>query len=294
MSKQQQFVIEDATLTQARAKIALVGPTGAGKTYTALTLAQQLGPKVLVIDTENKSSIKYSRDFTFQVIGLTDYRLERYLAVLDFAAEQKVDVVVIDSLSHAWAGQGGALEMAEQMGRAKYGGNTFAGWAEVTPLQNRLIETILNYPVHLIATMRMKMKYALVENDKGKKVPRKLGLDIVQRDTFEYEFDIIGQLDIDHNLLVTKTRCSALDGYVAHKPGSELGRIIRDWLTEGAPLPVFPAGWYPTKEQFFAKARQHFGRSNEDMIDILYAHHFPTYDVHQVVQMWHCLQENTQ
>jgi hypothetical protein len=288
-----QFIVEDATLTQARAKIALVGPTGASKTYTALTIAQVLGDKVLVIDTENKSSIKYSRDFTFKVIGLTDYRLESYLEVLDFAATQDVAVVVIDSLSHAWAGQGGALEMAEQMGRAKYGGNTFAGWAEVTPLQNRLIETILNYPTHLIATMRMKMKYALVENDKGKKVPRKLGLDIVQRDTFEYEFDIIGQLDIDHNLIVTKTRCSALDGYVDHKPDGELGRIIRHWLTEGAPLPAFPEGWYPTKSQFFAKARQVFALSNDELIALLHSHDFPTYDVRQVVQMWLCLQENS-
>ncbi len=230
------FVIEQATLTQAKAKMAIVGPAGSGKTFTALITAQELGNRILVIDTENGSSVKYADRFNFQVLRLTDYRLETYIAALEFVSEQDFDVVIVDSLSHAWAGPGGALEAAEKA-KSKYGGNKFAGWADVTPLQNKLIATILNYPSHLIATMRMKIEYALIDQGNGKTKPQKLGLGIVQRDSFEYEFDVIAEMDIEHNLRITKTRCSALDNVMENKPDGKIGKVIAEWLSGGKPAP---------------------------------------------------------
>jgi len=226
------FVIEHASTTQGKAKIALVGPAGCGKTYTALVTAHQLGDKILVIDTENKTSAKYAKNLgPFDVLGLPDYSLKTYIEALNYAAQRGYDVVVVDSLSHAWAGKGGALEQAE-LAKSKYGGNKFAGWGDVTPLQNQLVDTILAYPTHLIATMRMKIEYALV-TDGGSTKPQKIGLGIIQRDSFEYEFDIIGQMDIDHKLIVTKTRCSDLDGFMVSKPDGEFGRVIAGWLSDG-------------------------------------------------------------
>lgn len=233
------FIIEVAKQVQARAKIAFIGPAGAGKTYTALITARELGDKTLVIDTENKSSVKYANQFNFDVLALPDYKIETYIKALEFAAGKSYDVVIVDSLSHAWAGKGGALEQAEMAGK-KYGGNKFAGWADVTPLQNQLIDTILKYPAHLIATMRMKIEYALITDESGKQKPQKLGLGVIQRDSVEYEFDVVGQMDVDHNLAITKTRCFQLDGFMARKPDGEMGRIIRAWLDSGAEaLPSF-------------------------------------------------------
>lgn len=234
------FIIEQAVITQARAKIAIVGPAGCGKTYTALVTARQLGSEILVLDTENKTSSKYARQLgPYDIMPLPDYSLKTYIEALEHvAALGKYDVVIIDSLSHAWAGKGGALEQAE-LAKSKYSGNKFAAWGEVTPLQNRLVDTILNYPTHLIATMRMKIEYALVTDDNGKQKPQKLGLGIIQRDSFEYEFDIIGQMDTDHNLVITKTRCFELDGFVANRPGGELGKVIAAWLSDGEPVKMF-------------------------------------------------------
>lgn len=233
------FIIEPAVVGQSKAKVALVGPTGAGKTYTALMTAKELGAKILVIDTENKSSTKYANLFKFDVLGLPNYQIQTYTDALNYAATKGYDVVIVDSLSHAWAGEGGALEAAETAGRTKFQGNKFAGWSEVTPLQNKLVNTILTYPTHLIATMRMKIEYALVTDERGKQKPQKLGLGIVQRDSFEYEFDIIGQMDVDHNLVVTKTRCFELDGFSAQKPNGTMGRMIKAWLEQGEPVKFF-------------------------------------------------------
>lgn len=234
------FIIEQAEVIQAKAKIAIVGPAGSGKTYTALVTAKELGSKILVIDTENRTSAKYVKQLgPYDIMALPDYSIRTYTEALDHvAAMQTYDVVIVDSLSHAWAGKGGALEQAEQA-KTKYNGNKFAGWADVTPLQNRLVDTILNYPIHLIATMRMKIEYALVTDDRGKQVPQRLGMGIIQRDSFEYEFDIIGQMDTDHNLIITKTRCFELDGFIASKPNGQMGQAISRWLSDGEPVKLF-------------------------------------------------------
>lgn len=231
------FKVEPAKLEQTKARVALVGVAGCGKTYTALITAQELGKKVVVLDTENKSSAKYAQtwpSFGFDVLPMPDYAIKTYIDALDFVST-KYDVVIVDSLSHAWAGRGGALEMAETM-KAKHGGNKFAAWGDVTPLQNQLVEIILNYPQHIIATMRMKMEYVLTQDDRGKTSPQKVGLGIVQRDSFEYEFDIVGQMDIDHNLLITKTRCPNLDGFMMHKPDGTFGKVLSAWLNNGDPV----------------------------------------------------------
>lgn len=237
-----EFVIEEAALVQGKAKIAFVGPTGSGKTYTSLITAHELGEKILVIDTENKTSTKYAKilPFKYHVLSLTPpYSIDKYVNAINYGVQKGFDVIDVDSLSHGWQGEGGALEEAEETSK-QLQGNKFAGWGPVTKKQNRLISTILNCPVHLIATMRMKMEYAQDVDDRGKKVVKKLGMGIIQRDTFEYEFDIIAEMDVSNFLKITKTRCYELGGFSREKPNGELGRIVRDWLSSGEPSRFFP------------------------------------------------------
>lgn len=234
------FIIEQATVTKAKAKVAIVGVAGCGKTYTSLVTARELGKSIIVLDTENKTSAKYAKILgPYDIMPLPDYSLKTYIEALEYVASLgRYEVVIVDSLSHAWAGKGGALEQAE-LAKSKYGGNKFAAWGDITPLQNRLVDTILNYPTHLIATMRMKIDHALVSDDAGRQKVQKLGLGIVQRDSFEYEFDIIAQMDMEHNLTITKTRCFELDGFMANKPDGHFGKMIAAWLGDGEPVKVF-------------------------------------------------------
>lgn len=286
-----EFVIEKATVTQAKAKIAITGPAGAGKTYTALVTANELGKRILVIDTENGTSAKYANEFEFDILNLPDYKLTTYIAALEYCKEQSYDVVIIDSLSHAWAGPGGALEQIDQTAK-RMKGNKFIAWGEVTPLHNKLITTILSFPAHLIATMRMKMDYILSANEKGKQVPMKVGMGIVQRDGMEYEFDVIAEMTIDHYLTITKTRCFSLDGFEAEKPDGLFGQHIKNWLSEGVEAPVWPDGWYPTKLQFFQKAQDVFGWSVNDTTSELLAAGFTNgYKAALAADMWRALEK---
>lgn len=233
------FTIETAKKSESRARIALCGPPGSGKTFTALQLARGLADdpsRIILIDTENRSAAKYA-DGHWKQLSLPDYRLETYVAAIDFASRQ-ADVLIVDSISHAWAGPGGALEMAEAA-QAKMR-NKMEAWRQVTPLHNRFVTAMVNCPSHIIVTMRTRTEWVFEEDNRGRTMPRKVGTRPIQREGVDYEFDIVCDLTWEHDLVVTKTRCSDIDGLVAHKPGVELGEKIAAWLSDvdEAPLPV--------------------------------------------------------
>jgi len=104
-----------ATKRKARARIALAGPPGSGKTWTGLLFASVLGEKVAVIDTERGSASKYADAFQFDTIELTTFEAEKYIEGIEAASAAGYDVLVIDSLSHAWAGKGGMLERVDNI-----------------------------------------------------------------------------------------------------------------------------------------------------------------------------------
>jgi hypothetical protein len=85
--------------------------------------------------------------------------------------------------------------------------------------------------------MRSKTDYVVETDDRGRKVPRKIGLKPEQRDGIEHEFDVFGELDTDNTLVVTKTRFPALSGLVASKPGEELAESVLAWLAGGTEVP---------------------------------------------------------
>jgi hypothetical protein len=220
---------------QAKLRITLDGPAGSGKTYSALLIAKVLGGKTALIDSEHGSASKYADVFDFDTSMLEDFQIDTYIANIRGAATAGYEVLIIDSLSHAWMGTGGALDEVN-----KRGGNSFTdGWKAVTPKQNRLIDTILSYPGHVISTLRVKDEYVLEQNDKGKTVPRKVGLAPIQRAGVEYEFDAVLNLDMDEVIHVTKTRCSKLKGAAIRFPDVEkMANILKDWVSSGvAPQP---------------------------------------------------------
>lgn len=216
-----------ATRETVKARIAVQGPTGSGKTYSALGIATGLaaGGKVAVIDTEKGSASTYANRFDFDVLELgPPFDPDRYVAAIEEASRAGYAVVVVDSLSHAWFDEGGVLDIVDKASART--GNKFAAWASGTPKQNALINAVVRCPVHIIATIRSKMEYAQEKDDKGRSVVRKLGLGPVQRDNVEYEFAIVGEIALDHSITFTKSRFEALQDRSFNKPGADLGRII--------------------------------------------------------------------
>ncbi|TNY35086.1 ATP-binding protein [Thermomonospora catenispora] len=224
-----------ATKEKAKARIALTGPTGSGKTYTALITARVLGERIALIDTERGSASKYADEFAFQTLQLTTFEPQTLVKALAVAAHEGFDVVIVDSLSHFWSGTGGMLEQVDNAAKRVGSGNTFVGWKEARPLERAMIDALLAYPGHLIVTMRAKTDYVIETDDRGRKVPRKVGLKPEQREGIEYEFDIVGDLDHENTLVISKSRAKALSGRVIRKPGAEFGEAVLGWLNAGAP-----------------------------------------------------------
>jgi ABC-type dipeptide/oligopeptide/nickel transport system ATPase component len=227
------MAFQRATKKQSRLRMGLIGPAGSGKTYTSLALATNLGNRVAVVDTERGSASKYADEFTFDVTELYEFNPQNYINAIHEAEAYGYDVLVIDSLSHAWTGKGGALELVEKAATRSQSKNTYFAWREVTPLHNALVDAILQSPMHIIVTMRTKTEY-VIENVNGKQVPKKVGLAPIQREGLEYEFDIVADLDVDNNFIVTKTRCKKLSGAVVNKAGKDVANIIKEWLNDGA------------------------------------------------------------
>jgi hypothetical protein len=230
-----------ATKHQAKLRMALIGPSGSGKTYTALAIATNLGQRVALIDTERGSASKYASLFSFDVLELDTYSPNTYVGAIAEAQKEGYDVLVIDSLSHAWSGKDGVLEFVDQAAKRMQSGSSFGAWREATPLHNRLVDAMLGSGMHLIATVRSKTEYSQEKDERGKTVIRKMGLQPVQRDGLEYEFDVIGDLNQENDLIISKTRCPELSGKIYAKAGADVASVLTAWLSDGAPAPVAPA-----------------------------------------------------
>lgn len=228
-----------ATKKQSRLRAALVGIAGSGKTYSALAIATRIGSRVAVIDTERGSASKYANKFSFDVCELETFAPEAYIKAIHEAETAGYDVIVLDSLSHAWSGVGGALEMADKASM-RQGENRFTAWRHVTPAHNALVEAMVQSRAHIIATMRQKTEWVMEENERGKKVPRKIGMQPVQREGLDYEFDLVGSINQDHAFVIEKSRLDeyAPVGDVIIKPGEQLASRIKAWLEDGAPAPA--------------------------------------------------------
>lgn len=222
----------------AKARLLLDGPTGSGKTFSALSVGSVLadGGPVVVIDTERDSASLYADRWSYDSIDWTPPYDPRELAGEVKALASKYAVVIVDSLTHFWRGEGGTLDVVDAAAaRAK--GNSFAGWKEGTPAQNDMIEAMLGADAHIIATVRSKMAYVLEEDEKGRQVPRRVGLAPEQRQDIEYEFTLSADLDHEHNLIVDKSRCDLLAGKM-FRAGHEtdFAETLAGWLGSAAPL----------------------------------------------------------
>ncbi len=230
-------MFQRAERKKAKLRLALCGPSGSGKTYSALLLAQGLGGKIAMIDTENGSGELYSGLCEYDVERITaPYTPKKYVAIIKEAEKAGYNVLVIDGLSHAWSGDGGILDMKDAATKASKSGNSYMAWRTITPEHNSLIEAMLTSSIHIIATMRTKTAYEIVEEN-GKKKPVKLGLAPVQREGMEYEFTVVLDLSVDgHIATSSKDRTGLFDGQFM-KPSVETGKMVLDWLESGADLP---------------------------------------------------------
>ena len=215
---------------RAKLRLAITGPAGSGKTYGALLVAFGIGGKIALLDTENGSGDLYASLGDYDVCTMhAPYTITKYITAIKEAEKTGYDILIIDSLSHAWNGEGGLLDVHGSIVDSGRTSNSWAAWRQVTPAQNRLIECILNSNCHVIATMRSKTDYAQIENERGKTEIRKVGLAPVQRDGIDYEFTTVFDLNVNHTVSVSKDRTSIFDGQI-FTLSRETGETLKKWL----------------------------------------------------------------
>lgn len=229
-------MFKKATKKAAKLRLGLAGPSGSGKTFSALRIAAGLGTRIALVDTERGSASKYAGDPGIPDFDAADvappYKPETLIEILGSVSEY--DVVIVDSLSHFWNGSGGFLEMVDaEVARMKSRGgrpDSFAAWKTVDPVYRRLLEAIVSCPAHVICCLRAKTAYEKVENDRGKTEIKRMGMAPEIRDGFEYEVDAFCMIDVEHRLVVQKTRCSEIDGAIVDKPGAPFAEPLLRWL----------------------------------------------------------------
>lgn len=186
------FVVKPARRGNVRILCGLAGPSGGGKTYTALELARGLAGddgNVIVIDSEHGRSQIYAdvgapwewMDFE------PPFSPERYVDALKAAVQLKPSVIVIDSISHEYEGEGGLFDIVEEHLQAKAGDDarrrsalSFQAWNVAKQRHKKLMLEMLRLPCHLLVCMRAQDKIDLIkEGGQLKAVPKKslTGLD---------------------------------------------------------------------------------------------------------------------
>jgi hypothetical protein len=145
--------------------MALWGPSGAGKTFSAMKFAQDLPGPLAVIDTERSSAEKYADKFDFDVVeGRPSNDPRAFAEVIWWAAQNGYGTLLIDTLTPAWSGPGGATDLNDQIATQKHGGNTFRAWSETNAIIDVLLRALLEAPIHIIATVRAKQVYVMDES----------------------------------------------------------------------------------------------------------------------------------
>jgi hypothetical protein len=219
--------LQKAERKQAVIKLALQGPSGSGKTFSSLLLAFGLvghWDQIAVIDTENNSSHLYSHLGNFNVLSLPEpFSPERYIEAIETCEKAGMKAIIIDSISQEWEGNGGIIETHGNMA-----GNSFTNWNRVTPRHNAFVQSMLQSPAHIVATIRSKQDYVLTDKN-GKMVPEKVGLKGVTRDGMDYEFTLVLDLDIKHQATASKDRTGLFTNPLPFIITEATGNKIKLW-----------------------------------------------------------------
>ena len=222
--------LKKSNRNQAKIRIAMLGPSGSGKSYSSLLLSFgicQDWKRIAVIDTENGSANLYSHLGEYNVLNLSaPFTPERYIEAIDVCEKAGMDVIIVDSLSHCWDGDGGVLDI-----HANMSGNSFTNWSKVTPRHNALVQKILSSGSHIIATIRSKQDYILAEKN-GKTVPEKVGMKGIQKDGLEYDYTIVMELDMYNNATCTKDRSQLFNSRIPFKINESAGSKIMKWCRD--------------------------------------------------------------
>lgn len=236
------FNVEKAAREKIAVKIALMSPSGGGKSYSALRLATGMvdemektntlngtNGKILFANTEGPRGRYYADEFSYDIVDLEPpYNPELFIDLINYAVDEKYSVLIIDSSSAEWEGRGGCLELQQQAG------GKYQDWKFVSPRHDKFIDTLAYSPIHVIATMKGKDQYEVEKDDRGRVSVKKLGVGAAQRNGFEFYFTTTFNIDRDSHV----AKCEKDNTHIFEKSGATIldesyGEKIIQWANSG-------------------------------------------------------------
>lgn len=223
--------LQKAERKQVKLRLNISSPSGFGKTYGALQIAYGLTSSwetICIIDAENRSASLYSHLGNFNTIPLTPpFTTERYIQAIKICEEAGMEVIIIDSISHVWNGEGGLLEYQNSLG------GRYQDWAKATPLYQKWLNTILQSKCHIITTTRKKQAYNLVTDNNKTKV-EKAGLEDEIRNGYDYEMTLALEIINDkHMAKASKDRTQLFMDKPEFLITVNTGVQIKEWCNRG-------------------------------------------------------------
>lgn len=233
--------IREAVREGARVVVGIAGVSGSGKTYTALQLAWGLAGgdsrKVGLLDTENKRGSLYSdilvgRDKQVNPFMIGDlyapFSPQRYSQAIKEFQQAGVEVLVVDSVSHEWEGEGGCEDIADDGGK-------IANWKKAKREHKRFMNTLLTCDMHIIVCLRAREKTSFVDPKK----PVSLGIQPIQEKNFMFELTTSIMIH-DQGTRWDVLKCPEALQAIFYKEGGYLGAreglALRKWIDGGQKL----------------------------------------------------------
>lgn len=266
------FTIRPAVREKIGLLFGIAGASGSGKTFTALTLAKGIANgtgKIAVIDTEAGRALHYApkpskppgeQPGTFEFLHLDfqpPFTPERYIEAIRACEAEGATVIVIDSMSHEWSGEGGCSDIqaaeAERMATNRSTGQveawkvetmTAPAWKKPKLRHTRMMSRLIQTRTHLIFCLRAQEKIKIVPKQGGKGteiVP--VGFQPICEKSFMFELSGsmtlhpetpgMPRYDLQHKLNDELRRIFP----EGQRIGLEGGKRLRQWAESGAERP---------------------------------------------------------
>lgn len=285
---------------QCKASIVIEGLSGRGKSGLALTLALAFASnpeKVYAVDTENNSlklfdgiPASFGGSFgQFKVAEFTpdiQFKPSHYTAFKEAALADGAEIVIFDSISHAWQYKGGILDMISELKKTntRYQKDSYAAWGDpaIVEEKNTLLSMLRDHRCHMISTVRVKEKMEYGQDSAGKTTLVSLGEQQIMQADLKYEPDLVLQMiepgsrhnhpvakiiksryaifEVDDIVVFTPERCAELKAYLEEgtspeelleKQRQEYVQAVQDYLkTTPNAVPI----WTVLKEKYHYKS----------------------------------------
>lgn len=230
--------------------IGLFGASGSGKTYSAMRIAAGLsaGKSFAVIDTESRRALHYADMFKFDHAEIhPPFRPDTYADAIKAADHAGYPVIVVDSCSHEWAGEGGILDWQEEELDRMAGDNwqkreacKMASWIKPKMSHKQMVQRLLQVKAHLILCFRAEEKAGVEKDEKGKMVVVQKGWQPICEKNMPYELTMSFLLTPDKpgfpqpvKLQEQHKKAVRLDRPL----DEEAGKLMASWASGGAPIP---------------------------------------------------------